>query len=118
MHDPVVGPIYQTSLFTFKDFAAMQRSFAGEGDGYIYSRVGNPTVHDFELRIAALEGAEAARGFASGMAAISATVLSIVKTGERIVAVPLARRLSRRRCRGRVCFISKARHQWFSSCRK
>lgn len=86
-HDPVVGPIYQTSLFTFRTFEAMQRAFAGEGGGYIYSRVGNPTVHDFERRIASLEGAEAARGFASGMAAISASVLSIVKSGERIVAV-------------------------------
>jgi len=87
LHDPVVGPIYQTSLFTFKDFAEMQKTFAGEGQGYIYSRVGNPTVHDFERRIAELEGAEAARGFSSGMAAISATVLSIVGAGDRIVAV-------------------------------
>ena len=86
-HDPVVGPIYQTSLFTFKNFESMRRAFAGESSGYIYSRVGNPTAHDFERRIAALECAEAARGFASGMAAISATVLSVVKSGERIVAV-------------------------------
>jgi cystathionine beta-lyase/cystathionine gamma-synthase len=86
-HDPVVGPIYQTSLFTFPAYDAMRRAFAGEGNGYIYSRVGNPTAHDFERRIAALEGAEAARGFASGMAAISATVLSLVQTGGRIVAV-------------------------------
>jgi cystathionine beta-lyase/cystathionine gamma-synthase len=86
-HDPVVAPIYQTSLFTFKDFAAMRSAFAGESSGYIYSRVGNPTAHDFERRIAALEGAEAARGFASGMAAISATVLSVVQSGDRIVAV-------------------------------
>ena len=83
----MVGPIYQTSLFTFKNFESMRRAFAGESSGYIYSRVGNPTAHDFERRIAALEGAEAARGFASGMAAISATVLSVVKSGERIVAV-------------------------------
>jgi cystathionine beta-lyase/cystathionine gamma-synthase len=86
-HDPVVGPIYQTSLFTFKDFDTMRRAFAGERQGYVYSRVGNPTAHDFERRIAALEGAEAARGFASGMGAISATVLSIVQAGDRIVAV-------------------------------
>ena len=87
LHDPVVGPIYQTSLFTFKDYAEMRNTFAGEAKGYIYSRVGNPTVHDFERRIAALEGAEAARGFASGMAAISSTLLSIVAAGDRIVAV-------------------------------
>ncbi len=86
-HDPVVGPIYQTSLFTFKDYAEMQKTFAGEGQGYIYSRVGNPTVHDFERRIAELEGAEAARAFSSGMAAISSTVLSVVAAGDRIVAV-------------------------------
>ena len=86
-NDPAVGPIYQTSLFTFRNFAGMQSAFAGESDDYIYTRVGNPTVYDFERRIAALEGAEAARGFASGMAAISATVLSIVKSGDRIVAV-------------------------------
>ena len=86
-HDPVVGPIYQTSLFTFKNYAAMREAFAGQSKGYIYTRVGNPTAHDFERRIASLEGAEAARGFASGMAAISATVLSIVQSGERIVAV-------------------------------
>lgn len=87
VNDPVVGPIYQTSLFTFRDYAAMHQAFAGRSDGYVYSRVGNPTVHDFERRIAELEGAEAARGFASGMAAISATVLSLVKAGERILAV-------------------------------
>lgn len=86
-HDPVVNPIYQTSLFTFKDYDTMRRAFAGERQGYVYSRVGNPTVHDFERRIAALEGAEAARGCASGMGAISATVLSIVEAGDRIVAV-------------------------------
>jgi cystathionine beta-lyase/cystathionine gamma-synthase len=86
-YDPVVGPIYQTSLFTFHSFKEMERAFAGERKGYVYSRVGNPTVHDFERRIAALEGAEAARGFASGMAAISATLLSIVQAGDRIVVV-------------------------------
>jgi cystathionine beta-lyase/cystathionine gamma-synthase len=86
-HHPVVGPIYQTSLFTFEDFEAMRKAFAGEERGYIYSRVGNPTVQDFERRVAALEGAEAARGFASGMGAITATVLSIVRSGDRIVAV-------------------------------
>ena len=86
-NNPVVGPIYQTSLFTFENFDTMSRAFAGERKGYIYSRVGNPTVHDFERRIAALEGTEAARGFASGMGAISAAVLSVVEAGDRIVAV-------------------------------
>jgi cystathionine beta-lyase/cystathionine gamma-synthase len=87
VHHPVVSPIYQTSLFTFPNYGAMEEAFAGNSCGFIYSRVGNPTSHDFERRIAELEGAESARGFASGMAAISATVISIVKAGGRIVAV-------------------------------
>jgi len=87
VNHPVVGPIYQSSLFTFENFRQMQDTFAGHGNTYIYSRGNNPTAHDFERRIAALEGAEAARGFASGMAAISATVLSLVEAGDRIVAV-------------------------------
>ena len=83
----VVPPIYQTSLFTYADFAELKRSFAGEFHRPIYSRGDNPTVMEFEAKIAALEGAEAARGLASGMAAISAAVLSNVKAGDRIVSV-------------------------------
>ena len=65
----------------------MRAAFAGEVRHPVYSRVGNPTVAFFEQKMAALEGAEAARGFASGMAAISGTVLSVVGAGDRIVAV-------------------------------
>jgi cystathionine beta-lyase/cystathionine gamma-synthase len=83
----VVPPIYQTSLFTFDSYAEMADTFAGRRKQPIYSRGDNPTVMEFEARIAALEGAEAARGFSSGMAAISATVLAFVGAGERIVAV-------------------------------
>ena len=86
-NNPVIGPIYQSSLFTFDSFAQMQDTFAGKGNAYIYSRGNNPTSHDFERAHCGLEGAEMARGFASGMAAISATVLSIVEAGDRIVAV-------------------------------
>ena len=83
----VVPPIYQTSLFTFGSYAEMADTFAGKRRQPIYSRGDNPTVMEFEKRVAALEGAEAARGFASGMAAISATVLAFVGAGDRIVAV-------------------------------
>ena len=83
----VVPPIYQTSLFTFANYAEMADTFAGRRRQPIYSRGDNPTVMEFEARVAALEGAEAARGFSSGMAAISATVLAFVGAGERIVAV-------------------------------
>ncbi|MDJ1159970.1 PLP-dependent transferase [Chelatococcus sp. SYSU_G07232] len=84
---PVVPPIYQTSLFTFASFAEMADTFAGRRRQPIYSRGDNPTVMEFESRIAALEGAEAARAFSSGMGAISATILAFVGAGERMVAV-------------------------------
>ena len=93
-HDPggfeqgaVVPPIYQSSLFTFQNYAAMAETFAGRGDRYIYSRGNNPTVAEFEKRVALLEGAEAARAFSSGMGAISGSVLAFAGAGDRILAV-------------------------------
>lgn len=85
--DAVVPPIFQTSLFTFPSYEAAMAAFRGEERRSVYSRVGNPTNAAFEAKIAALEGAEAARGFASGMAAISAAVLSQVAAGDRMLCV-------------------------------
>lgn len=92
-HDPrfaegaVVPPVYQTSLFTFASYAEMRAAFAGERRQSIYSRVGNPTTAVFEDKLARLEGAQAARAFASGMGAISGAVLSQVRVGARVVCV-------------------------------
>jgi cystathionine beta-lyase/cystathionine gamma-synthase len=92
-HDPrfaegsVVPPLYQTSLFTFETYAHMRETFAGRTRQSVYSRVGNPTTAVFEDKLARLEGAEAARAFASGMAAISGAVLSQVQSGDRVVCV-------------------------------
>jgi cystathionine beta-lyase/cystathionine gamma-synthase len=92
-HDPrfaegaVVPPIHQTSLFTFESYEQMRATFAGRTGQSVYSRVGNPTTAVFEDKIARLEGAKAARGFASGMAAISGAVLSQVQNGDRVVCV-------------------------------
>ena len=92
-HDPpfaegaVVPPIYQTSLFTFASYEQMRATFAGATGRSVYSRVGNPTTAVFEDKLARLEGAEAARAFASGMAAISGAVLSQVRSGDRLVCV-------------------------------
>jgi cystathionine beta-lyase/cystathionine gamma-synthase len=85
--NPVVPPIYQTSLFTFRDYAEMEDAFAGRARRPLYSRGDNPTVIEFERRVAALEGAEAARAFSSGMAAISALALAFAGSGERIACV-------------------------------
>ncbi|KQY13743.1 PLP-dependent transferase [Rhizobium sp. Root482] len=86
-YDAVVPPIVQTSLFTFTDYDDMIASYRGEKIRPIYTRGLNPTVRMFEEMLAKLEGAEDAIGFASGMSAISSTVLSFVGPGDRIVAV-------------------------------
>lgn len=86
-YQAVVPPIVQTSLFTFTDYDDMIASYRGERVRPIYTRGLNPTVRLFEEMLAKLEGAEDALGFASGMAAISSTVLSFVEPGDRIVAV-------------------------------
>jgi cystathionine beta-lyase/cystathionine gamma-synthase len=85
--DAVVPPIVQTSLFTFSTYEEMVATYRGEINRPVYTRGLNPTVRAFEEMLAKLEGAEDALGFASGMAAISSTVLSFVKPGDRIVAV-------------------------------
>ncbi|MCL8000270.1 PLP-dependent transferase [Brucella sp. 21LCYQ03] len=86
-YDAVVPPIVQTSLFTFPSYDDMIASYRGEKVRPIYTRGLNPTVRAFEEMLAKLEGGEDALGFASGMAAISSTVLAFVKPGDRIVAV-------------------------------
>lgn len=85
--DAVVPPIVQTSLFTFKSYDEMVSTYRGEIHRPVYTRGLNPTVRAFEEMLAKLEGGEDALGFASGMAAISSTVLSFVEPGDRIVAV-------------------------------
>lgn len=86
-YDAVVPPIMQTSLFTFPSYDEMLASYRGEKVRPIYTRGLNPTVRAFEDMLAKLEGGEDALGFASGMAAISASVLAFVEPGDRIVAV-------------------------------
>ncbi|MCA0423242.1 MAG: O-succinylhomoserine sulfhydrylase [Proteobacteria bacterium] len=63
-----------------------ENRFLGKNDGFIYARFSNPTVQMFEQRMAALEGAEAARATASGMAAVTAAVMGLVRAGDHVVA--------------------------------
>ncbi|ASM71008.1 MULTISPECIES: PLP-dependent transferase [Roseobacteraceae] len=86
-HDASATPIFQSSSFLFDTYAQIEAVFAGRSDRFIYSRGDNPTVRELEDLIARLEGAEAARGFSSGMAAICGAVLPFVQAGDRIVAV-------------------------------
>jgi O-succinylhomoserine sulfhydrylase len=78
--------LYLTSSFVFPDAARAAALFAGEVEGYTYSRFTNPTVTLFEDRLAALEGAEACIATASGMSAILATCLALLQSGDHIVA--------------------------------
>ncbi|THE14779.1 methionine gamma-lyase [Bacillus timonensis] len=78
-------PLYQTSTFTFESAEQGEARFAGIEEGYIYSRLGNPTVKLLEERIAILEGGEAGLSFGSGMAAVSAVLLALTKSGDHIL---------------------------------
>jgi O-succinylhomoserine sulfhydrylase len=78
--------LFLTSSFVFKNAAEAAARFSGAEAGPIYARFTNPTVTMFEERLAALEGAERCVAFASGMAAILATVMGLMRAGEHIVA--------------------------------
>ncbi len=82
----VSTPIYQTAPFIFRDAAHGARLMSGKEKGYVYSRGLNPTTEVLEEKTADLEGGEAALAQASGMAAISAAVLTSVRAGDHIIA--------------------------------
>lgn len=79
-------PIYQTSTFVFDSCEQGGRRFAGQESGFIYTRLGNPTVSILENKVAALEGGEACVAAASGMGAISACLWTIAGAGKHIIA--------------------------------
>ena len=79
-------PIFTTSSFVFSSAAEAAARFSGEQAGNIYSRFTNPTVRVFEQRLASLENAECCVATASGMSAITATILGLLKTGDHIVS--------------------------------
>lgn len=79
-------PIYQSSTFVFDCCETGGKRFAGEDNGFIYTRLGNPTTAILENKIAALEGGEACAAAASGMGAISACLWSIASAGKHIIA--------------------------------
>jgi methionine-gamma-lyase len=81
----VTVPIYQTSTFVFENAEQGAARFAGKEEGYIYTRLGNPTVRALERNIAELEGGEDARACTSGMAAIYVAITSTVKKGDHVV---------------------------------
>ena len=85
-HREHATPIFPTSSFVFEDAEQMRSLFAGEAEGNIYSRFTNPTVREFEEKIAALEGTEDAYATASGMSAVFASFMAFLKKGDHILA--------------------------------
>lgn len=84
-HDSLSVPLYQTSTYTFSSAEQGERRFAGDESGNIYSRLGNPTVRILEERIAELENGQSALAFGSGMAAVSAVLIHVTKTGDHVL---------------------------------
>lgn len=80
------APLYLTSSFVLKNAAEAAARFVDNAPGNIYSRFTNPTVQAFERRLAALEGGESCVATASGMAAILATCMALLKSGDHIVS--------------------------------
>jgi len=78
--------IFLTSGFRYQQAEDAADRFADRQDGYTYSRLGNPTVRCFEERLALIEGAEEAAATATGMAAVNASLMSALRTGDRVVA--------------------------------
>ncbi|RRD02106.1 methionine gamma-lyase [Prevotella sp. OH937_COT-195] len=86
MYGTLAAPIYQTSTFIFDNAEQGGRRFALEEDGYIYTRLGNPTCTAVEQKVASLEGAEACMSASSGMGAITSAIWVCVQAGDHIVA--------------------------------
>lgn len=82
---PLTPPIYQSVKFTVDTFPELLKVFRGEREGYFYSRAGNPTLKVLETTLAKLQGVESGRVLASGIAAITNTLLALLKSGDRFI---------------------------------
>ncbi|MBC7659516.1 MAG: PLP-dependent transferase [Chitinophagaceae bacterium] len=82
---PLTPPIYQSVKFTVDDFGELKKIFRGEREGYFYSRASNPTLVVLERLLAQLQGTEGGRTLASGVAAITHTLLTLLKSGDRLI---------------------------------
>jgi O-succinylhomoserine sulfhydrylase len=85
-HDETCEALFMTSGFVYDTAAAAAQAFAQEGSRFVYSRYRNPTVAMFEERLRLIEGAEACRATASGMAAVFAALLCRLRAGQRVVS--------------------------------
>lgn len=85
-HGSVITPIYQTSTFAFENAKQGADRFAGKADGYIYTRLGNPTIMALERNIAELENGFGATAMASGMGAVNTLYMALLDSGSHVVS--------------------------------
>lgn len=83
---PLATPIFQTSTFEFDSTAEGAARFAGEEEGYIYTRLGNPNTAKIAAKLAALEHAEAGMAMGSGMGAVSSVMWTVLHAGDHLLA--------------------------------
>ena len=84
-YDALAAPITQTATYSFADTAELIAYFEGRKEREEYGRYGNPSVRLVEEKVAALEGTEDAVAFASGMAAVTSSILALVKSGSHVI---------------------------------
>jgi cystathionine gamma-synthase len=96
----ITTPIFQTATYVFRDTAELVDYMSGNVEREEYGRYGNPTQRIAEEKCAALEGAEAGLGFASGMAAITTTLFAVLSQGQHVIMTDDCYRRTRQFCRG------------------
>ncbi len=79
-------PVWNSTGFSYGSAEQMEKVFEGKAPGYVYSRISNPTLMQFEKRMAELEGGRVALSFSTGMAAISSVMLALASSGDQIVS--------------------------------
>ena len=84
-HGALTAPVFMTSTYAFETAEIGQELFRGEREGYVYGRTRNPTQALLEARLASLEGADAGLAVASGMAAISSTLWTLLEAGDQVL---------------------------------
>ena len=86
---PEVLPVYMTSVFAFDDAGSVEDIYEGKANGYVYARMRHPNSDAAAKALAEADGAESALVFASGMAAIIISILSVVRPGDHILSSPV-----------------------------
>ncbi|MEU8343445.1 methionine-gamma-lyase [Actinomadura meyerae] len=83
---PLAVPIYQGHLFSFDSAGDLAAAFAGPDEAFFYARMGNPTVRSLERAVAELEGGSGALATASGMGAVNAVLMGLLRSGDHVIA--------------------------------